>query len=220
VARVEDLAHTKPDAVYTVRDGLSSNDVLRLFEDGHGDVWMTTSSPGGVTRWERATGRLYSYTKEVGHPGPSVDDAATAFSDDEYGNVWLGFYTGGLASYRGGHVRLFTAADGAPGGGVRALHLDADHRLWVATTRGGLGEIRHPDADHPEFVPFPDSVALTSSDVATVTYDQWNRLCVTMTGRRRRSCSLASHTVSAYAISDGLPFGLGTAVHRDRQGSI
>ncbi|HEX9365526.1 MAG TPA: two-component regulator propeller domain-containing protein [Vicinamibacterales bacterium] len=220
VARIADLAHTKPDAVYTVRDGLSSNNVLRLFEDGRGDVWMTTISPGGVSRWERATGRLHSYAEEVGHTGPSVDDAATAFSDDANGDVWLGFYTGGLARYRAGRVRLFTTADGAPGGGVRALHLDADHRLWVATTRGGLGEIRHPDSDHPEFVPFPATVTLSSSDVSTVTHDQWNRLYVTMTGGGVDRVSLASRTVKRYAIADGLPSGLGTAVYRDHRGWI
>ncbi len=40
VARFEDLGRATPSAVYTTRDGLASDDVTRLFEDGRGDIWI------------------------------------------------------------------------------------------------------------------------------------------------------------------------------------
>jgi ligand-binding sensor domain-containing protein len=68
VARFEDLARTPPIAVYTMRDGLRSNDIFRLFEDARGDIWITAISGGGPSRWERATGRLHHYS-EADVPG-------------------------------------------------------------------------------------------------------------------------------------------------------
>ena len=53
------MAHTPPKAVYTVAGGLPGNDIFRLFEDLRGDIWITSIGVHGLTRWERATGKLH-----------------------------------------------------------------------------------------------------------------------------------------------------------------
>src|SRR6185312_6959145 len=60
VERIEQLATARP-VVYTDRDGLLSNDVMQLYEDTRGDIWMSTFAPGNETiaRWERATGQFH-----------------------------------------------------------------------------------------------------------------------------------------------------------------
>src|SRR5262249_50656282 len=68
VARVEQLAHTRPKAVYTAREGLPFDDVFRLYEDSHGDLWISTLSrqANGLSRWERATETLQSFSEADG----------------------------------------------------------------------------------------------------------------------------------------------------------
>ena len=119
VANLESLGRVRPKAIYTTRDGLAGDDVNRLFEDSRGDIWIgrTTPTSLALTRWERATGTFYRYSDTDGFPRFS---RTTAFGEDHAGNVWIGFWNGGLARYRNGRFTLFTTADGAP---ARDYHL-------------------------------------------------------------------------------------------------
>ena len=62
--RITDLAHAHPKAIYTTRQGLPSNVVLRLFEDSRGDVWIGVSR--GLALWHRSTGRIQTYSVSDG----------------------------------------------------------------------------------------------------------------------------------------------------------
>ena len=73
----------------------------------------------------------------------------TAFGEDREGNVWIGFWDGGLARYRNGRFTLFTTADGAPAGAITSLYVDQGGRLWVSSSRGGVSRIDSPAADRP-----------------------------------------------------------------------
>ncbi|MEP6913709.1 MAG: two-component regulator propeller domain-containing protein, partial [bacterium] len=130
VASVEQLAHTLPKAVYTQQRGeLPTNDVFRLFEDSRGDVWISTASGvnTAVVRWERATESFHLYSEAQGLPHVT---SPTAYREDTAGNLWLGFYTGGLARYHDGSFQLFAQSDGVPAGLIRTLYLDHAGRLW------------------------------------------------------------------------------------------
>src|SRR5207247_1289726 len=37
---IEQLRRKLPKAIYTTREGLGGNEVFRLFEDSHGDIWI------------------------------------------------------------------------------------------------------------------------------------------------------------------------------------
>lgn len=58
VSAIEKLASVRPKLTYTTEDGLSGNEIFRMFEDSRGDVWIGNTTEGGkfLDRWERATG--------------------------------------------------------------------------------------------------------------------------------------------------------------------
>ena len=41
------FARLPPKAIYTTRDGLAGNTILRLFEDSRGDIWISTVGAAG-----------------------------------------------------------------------------------------------------------------------------------------------------------------------------
>ncbi|HEY8187073.1 MAG TPA: two-component regulator propeller domain-containing protein, partial [Pyrinomonadaceae bacterium] len=122
VTSVEQLAHARPKAFYNQQHGeLPGTDVFRLFEDSRGDIWISIAGPvANLVLWERATESFHVYSEAEGLPRYSPP---TAYREDATGNLWLGFYEGGLARYRDGHFRMFTQSDGMPPGPVRALYL-------------------------------------------------------------------------------------------------
>ncbi len=161
------LAATRPEAIFTVADGMNGDEVFRLFEDSRGDVWISTMNDAKkvLARWERATETFHRYSPENGIPlaGP------TAFGEDAAGNVWIGFFTGGLLRYSAGRFTAVTAANGLPAGMVRGIYVDRKGRLWVATGNGGLARMDDPLADNPRFVTYTTAQGLGSNQVNSIT---------------------------------------------------
>ena len=109
-------------------------------------MWIGTAGEGerrnGLSRWERASGRLHHYDEGSGLP-PLDQFYVSAFAEDRRGAVWIGLSgDGGLARYRDGRFSLFGGGDGVPGGTIRNLVLDSTGRLWAASYRGGLITLR------------------------------------------------------------------------------
>jgi len=219
VARIEELGRIRPKAIYTSRDGLAGDDVFRLFEDSRGDIWIGRRTPTRLvlTRRERSTGRFHRYSDADGLP---AFNRTMAFAEDASGSVWIGFQNGGLARYKEGRFTQFTQADGAPGGGITAIHLDARNRLWVGAVRPGLTRIDSPVADRPRFVPYGEADGLSGGAVGCITEDGQGRLYLCRgSGRIDRFDPAIGH-VRHYTEADGLAGSDLTVAFRDRHGSL
>jgi ligand-binding sensor domain-containing protein/two-component sensor histidine kinase len=219
VTSVGQLSHMRPKAFYTQQHGeLPGNDVFRLFEDSRGDIWISIA--GGVVpnvvRWERATGSFHVYSEGEGLPRYSPP---TAFREDAAGNLWLGFYDGGLARYRDGRFRFFTQSDGMPAGPVRALYLDHAGRLWVATGQDGVARLDDPQADHPRVVAYTTADGLSSNGISCITEDKLGRMYFG-TARGLDQLDLQTKRVRHYTKADGLSSSAVTVAFRDRQDAL
>jgi ligand-binding sensor domain-containing protein/two-component sensor histidine kinase len=214
-----DLAKARPLKKYSSQNGLSGDEPFRLFEDSRGDLWISIiSSPAEsyLNRWEHATGTIHAYPREIASRG---DSAPTAFQEDRQGNVWVGFYWGGLARYRNGKFDSFPKADGVPAGMIRALYVDAKGRLWIASTESGLARVDDPAQDHPSFVRYTVKEGLSTDQITCVTEDQWGRIYIgTSIGVDRLDPSTGR--VKRYTIADGLSNGFVNVAYRDRNNAL
>jgi PAS domain S-box-containing protein len=216
--RIEELARVQPKTVYGVRQGLPTDDVAGLFEDSHGDLWVTTTGPAGaaLTRWQRATGTFERYGEREGWPRAG---RPSAIGEDAHGNLWIGFRDGGLARHAHGRSTLFTKADGLPAGEISTIHLDRSRRLWVASTEGGLASIEDPTASRPRFVVYTTAQGLSSNWIRCLAEDKWGRLYL---GTVRGIDRLTPETgrVKHYDTADGLAGSEVLAAFADRGGSL
>ncbi len=218
VAKLEDLSRIRAKAIYTTRDGLAGEDVIRLFEDSRGDIWIGRRIPTSLvlTRWERATGVFHRYSEAHGLPAFS---RITAFAEDRSGNVWLGFRNGGLARYRAGGFERFTAADGAPDGVITALHLDGQGRLWVGSAERGASRIDAPADDRPRFVAYTTVDGLSSNSVSCITDDRLGRIYLGVARGLDRLDTRAGR-VRHFTTADGLAGSAPYSAMRDRHGAL
>ena len=216
VGTVEQLKGARPKAIYTTRDGLAGDDVFNLFEDSRTDIWISRRTPTSLvmTRWERASGRFHRYGDADGLP---AFNRATAFAEDRAGNVWIGFQNAGLARYQKGRFMLFTAADGAPSGGIGTLYVDGRRRLWVGATRPGLSRIDDETSERPRFVAYSSAHGLSGEGVGCITDDQFGRLYLCRGSGSVDRLDPTTGRVRHYTTADGLSGGILTSAYRDRR---
>ena len=223
VSNPEQLARTSPKAVYTKRDGLAADMILRLFEDSRGDVWIGSVGegkvPNGLSRWERRSATFHHYTEEEGLP--RLDEFyVSSFAEDRAGNLWIGFSgDGGIVRYHNGGFQLFTSTDGVPAGQIRNLLIDSAGRLWMPSYRGGLSRIDDPSAERPKFVTYTTADGLSSNEITAVSEDQWGQIYIG-TGRGIDRLDPATMRIKHYTTADGLPLGEMLAASRDGRGAL
>lgn len=217
LTKIEQITNARPGAIYTMRDGLPANEIFRIFEDSRADIWISTlgNAHGVLTRWERATETFHRYTPADGIPGA----APTAFCEDASGNLWIGFYLGGLLRYSHGRFTSFTKDEGVPPGFVRGIYLDHADRLWIATAEGGLARVDNPGAEHPSFATYSTAEGLSSNQATCVTEDQWGMIYIG-TGRGIDKLDPATGHIKHYTTADGLANSFINVGFRYHDGSL
>lgn len=218
LSRFEQLAKAPPKAVYTTRDGLSNDDVTRLFEDSRGDIWVAAFVPmrEAVTRWDRKTASFHRYSESDGlRPFTTV----LAFCEDAAGNVWLGLREGGLARYKDGRFMVLGQDEGLPGGPINGIYRDQAGRLWVALGQSGLCRIDEPNADRPRLVTYTKDKGLASNIIQDATGDSAGRIYV-LSIRGIDLIDPATDRIKHYSAIDGLTGGDFRAGFRDRTGAL
>lgn len=214
------LAQQRPLATYTSRDGLKGDQMFHIFEDSKGNIWISargsTSAQYGLSRWDRATEKFYSLSAAEGFP---PNRSTSSFAEDRNGNIWIGFYEGGLARYAQGRFTEFTTTDGLPDGVVTALHLDLQGRLWAATSLGGLSRINDMSADHPRFINYTIENGLASNNVRSLTEDLYGNIYAG-TARGVDKLSSDATLIQHYSVRDGLAGDFVNVAFRDRSGAL
>lgn len=218
VSRVEELPRTRPVAVYTERNGLVGDDIFRLYEDTTGDVWIVTiGTKNGLSRWERATNTLHTYSEIDGLPSPAAS-LATAFCVDASGDLWMGM-NGNLARFNAGRFRFFTDSDLQSAGWIRSLYSDGKGRLWIATSRSGVFRLDNPATDQLHFVKYTTIEGLSSNSSWSITEDRWGHIYVG-TSRGLDRLDPATGYIEHYTTADGLIRGEVEEAFRDHEGSL
>jgi len=113
--------------------GLTDNDVLSLFVDREGSVWIGTAS--GLDRLRDT--KLITFTTREGLPTNRVKSVVA----DQNGDATAFTDTGGVATIHDGRVTVSSVNKGLPTLAGSAMFRSRDGSLWIGTL-GGLSRIK------------------------------------------------------------------------------
>jgi len=191
---------------FTTRDGLPSDRIWTIADDGDGGLWIATHG-GGVVRWR--DGRvLQRITTHEGLP----NDISRAFLFDPDGTMWIGTDGGGLVAWRNGRiVRTLTSRDGLPNDFIRTLLRDRDGSMWIGTD-GGLARWRGGRAEAMGV-----AEGLPSAAIRALIEDREGSIWIGTTGGLVR---LHDTRVLSYTRKEGLPVDTIRAIFEAHNGHV
>ncbi|MBN2815003.1 MAG: response regulator [Bacteroidales bacterium] len=129
-----------------------SNEVLALYEDEYGEIWVGTSM--GVSRINKTTGNIVEYTynplKTNGIPNPYVN----AICEDKEKRIWMSTDGGGLALYDRDndcfvHFNHNKDDDASlMSDKISKMYIDSENIIWVSTIGFGTNyaDLKNLDA--------------------------------------------------------------------------
>jgi ligand-binding sensor domain-containing protein/signal transduction histidine kinase len=215
VKETRDLKGKPPERVYSVRDGLPSSTILRIFQDSRGDIWAGTTD--GVGHWSRTTDRWRTFRTTDLIPRAAGPAAVHSFAEDSSGDVWAGMYPSGLVRFRGPGCELVTHE--VPRGAINSLLSDRQGRLWIGSSQGGVGRSDNPAAAEPRIQNYGLEQGLSSEQVFSLAEDDGGRIYVAG-GRGVDRLDPKAGTLHHFTSSAGLPPGETQFLFRDLHGSI
>jgi signal transduction histidine kinase/ligand-binding sensor domain-containing protein len=151
---------------FTHSEGLSSDNVLYLFEDREGSIWVATRN--GLDRFREFA--VPAITDKQGLSNTFVGSILQARD----GSIWLGT-ANGLDRWNNGEVAVYGKRDGLPEASVLALFEDQAGRIWVST-RGGIAYLERGRFVRVRNVPSESAVCMVGDGAGGVWISDWRSL--------------------------------------------
>ncbi|MBL8115096.1 MAG: response regulator [Acidobacteria bacterium] len=199
----------------TRRNGLPSDDVMAILDDGNGMLWIGTS--GGITRFPKAS--LAKVFAGGAAPLEAFDNGEGQLGRikvllvDREGALWIGS-NGGAQRWKNGVLTTFGTKDGLRSNAIIAFHQDRAGNFWVGTYGGGLSRLR-PDGT---FESLTAREGLTEDRVFAICEDREGSLWLgTGSGGLNR---LRDGKVLSFTTWEGLSSNHVYSILEDREGAI
>ena len=126
--------------IITTTDGLIDDRIRGMVIDQQDNKWIGTSE--GITVLNTGNTFSMNHTTMFTLPAPDTLNPIEDIEMDSQGNIWVGVYVdylvteGGVCAYNGNQWAEYTVSDGLVGPVVRALGIDGNDDVWVATSTG------------------------------------------------------------------------------------
>jgi PAS domain S-box-containing protein len=208
-----------PLKIYRRTDGLKGDSLFCGFRDSKGDLWFSTRKNGdfdGLSRFDKRAQKFHSFSTAEGFPNGK---SPSSFAEDQSGNLWFGFYDGGLARYSDGRFTDFSSSENLPSGGIFGLLVDKKNRLWLASSGGGVAVVEDLQSDKLSFQRITTEQGLASENARCLTEDAAGNIYVgTVRGIDRITPETGQ--IRHFSTSDGLSGDFVSVAFRDKSGML
>lgn len=192
---------------------ISFDDIISLFQDSKGNIWVGTWG-GGLNRYNPAANNFTRFIHEAENKNEISDNIIWSICEDNDGDIWLGTETGGLDEFVPSegkfiHHRHSGSVGGSlPSNNVQSVLLDHNNVLWVGTSKG-LAEYLPKKNIFRTYVNMKNKNSISDNFITSLSEDSMGNLWIgTFKGLNKLDAGRKNFT--AYMHSENTP---GTISH-------
>jgi signal transduction histidine kinase/ligand-binding sensor domain-containing protein/ActR/RegA family two-component response regulator len=211
-------------------DSLSDNNVLSIFEDSNGVLWIGTLL-GGLNRLDRGTSRdHFSHFKyEHGNAESIGANSVNQIIEGPRGSLWLGSMQRGISLLDKGrkNFRHLKAAPGVPNrlssNNINVIYKGDAGVMWVGTDGGGLNRVILDGDDFLVNVYRNNThkpYSISHDEVLSIYEDSSGCLWVGTDGGGLNLFNSTSQSFSFFIEKDGLPDNVIHGILEDEDGNL
>ena len=159
----------------SVEDGLSTPDVLCMLQDKEGFLWIGTDN--GLNRYDGYTFTIYRHNPA--EPNSLRSDFITSIYEDQFGDLWIGAYDGGLERFDRdtGQFIHYQYDSNNPSklrsNQVLSIYEDQFGVLWIGTY-GGLDKFHRETETFTHYQHEENNPSSLSSNAVQIVYEDSN----------------------------------------------
>lgn len=117
--------------IFTTQDGLSDNDVIKVFRDRNDELWLGTYKGGAM--------HIQENTVEYFNPQNGLSsNRVLTIAEDNVGNIWFGTSGGGLCRLQNHGFQKLNEKDGLRNDRIMSIFEDSKQNIWMGTSGKGL----------------------------------------------------------------------------------
>lgn len=121
----------KTERLFTAEDGLSSEEIRKLYLDEDGTLWLATKSGGIISFKDDKVDKVITRNEGLG------SNYIFCIEKDLLGNKVIGTYGGGISIISpDGTIRTYTFEDDSSGYLIFNIDIDSDNVYWLSTNVG------------------------------------------------------------------------------------
>ncbi|WP_318905441.1 two-component regulator propeller domain-containing protein [Oceanihabitans sediminis] len=110
-------------------DKVYNNVIQSIVEDDFGNIWLTSQTHGGITRYDGNGFTNYSLKDGL------TDDMVFSSFNDRDGTLWFGTLDNGLMLYKDGGFKFYDETNGLNNNMVSCFYQDQSGKLWIGSFR-------------------------------------------------------------------------------------
>ncbi|MBT9485302.1 two-component regulator propeller domain-containing protein [Sediminibacterium sp.] len=213
---------------YTMKDGLSSNQVFSIASDHKNNLWFGTQN--GLTKYDRKKFEQIPLPYQDTTTGwirtvyPALSpNAAYALATDNNNNLWIG--TGGAGAYcfDGNSFKSYLAEigqkqeDSLYHNWIPFIRKDSKGNIWFASmTHGGVSQF-----DGKEFTQYLIKDGLSEDQIRTIYCDKSGKIWFGFNGNRKSGLTVYDgSSFKTYTVENGLCNPRIHSIYEDKSGNL
>jgi signal transduction histidine kinase/ligand-binding sensor domain-containing protein/DNA-binding NarL/FixJ family response regulator len=196
-------------------DGLSSNNILAIYEDRDGNLWFGTFDAGVIFLSKHR--KPFIKIKNNNRKNGLINNQIRFIHQDRDGEIWIGTKSGGMLSKFNREDLTFVHYKNIPNNPtslnddiVRAITDGEPGTIWAGTLTGGINILNKKTGKFSFLKNYPGgNNQIASNNIAALYNDNFGKICVghgenglDIYDLNTRSIVHFSHTSNSYSLSD------------------
>jgi len=222
--KIENSRITHFESNQKIRNSLSDNYIMSVYEDSEGFVWIGTNY-NGLNKYDPKTGNFKLFTYDINDNTSISNNGITSICEDSHGNLWFSTWWG-LNKFDKKTAKFYryfhdnNNPNSLPHDLVWVVYEDSRGMIWVGTDGGGAGMLNPKTNKFTNFTRSSQESLRISENRVFAIFESSDGVIWFGTSDGLSYYDYKTNKTKIYRTKDGLPGNIINGIIEDNNGNL